>query len=130
DQFDHPALNHMKGGAVTADQMLNFVIFGVPGKAPALREVFTFHAVSWMGAGVEVVRYEDIVAHLKALDGPAAEGFFRTLLQKAGIDRLPNDWRERVRIGADRKRSATAREHLSVRLQLPRTLPDTQRKLV
>lgn len=130
DQFQHPALNHMKGGAVSAEQMLNFVIFGVPGKAPGLREVFTFHALAWMGTGAEVVRYEDIVAQLKALDAPQAEGFFRVLLQKFGIDRLPADWRERVRIGADRKHSATAREHLSGGLSLPKTLPEMQQRLV
>lgn len=130
DEFEHPQLNHLKGGATTVEQMLNFVIFGVPGKSPALREVFTFHAAAWMGAGVEVVRYEDIMAQLKALDAPEAEAYFRPLLQKAGIDRLPADWRERVRIGADRKRSATAREHLSVKVSLPKSLPDVHRRLV
>lgn len=130
DQFHHPMMAHMKGGAVTAEQMMNFTIFGVPAKAPALREVFTFHALAWMGTGAEIVRYEDVLAQVKALDAPAAEGFFRVLLQKFGVDKLPADWRERVRIGADRKHSATAREHLSGAVTLPRTLPEAQRKLV
>lgn len=130
EEFDHPQLNQLKGGATSVEQMLNFVIFGVPGKSPALREVFTFHAAAWMGTGVEVVRYEDILAQVKALESPEAEGFFRTLLQKAGVDRLPADWRERVRIGADRKHSATARERLSVKMNLPKSLPEAQRKLV
>ena len=82
DQFNHPQLNHMKGGAVTVEQMLNFMIFGVPGRSPALREVFLFHAVAWMGAGGEIVRYEDIVEHLGKLDTPGGEAFFADLLAK------------------------------------------------
>lgn len=130
DQFDHPHQNHLKNGAVSVEQMMNLVIFGIPGRGPALREVFLFHAVAWMGTGVHVVRYEDIVANLKALDTPAAEAFFRELLGRFGIASLPQDWRERVRIGSDRKHSATAREHLSSGQVIPEVLPDAQKKLV
>ena len=130
DQFDHPQLNRMKNGGVSAEQMLNFVIWGVPGMAPALREAFIFHAVAWMGTGAHVVRYEDIVGALAELDTPRAEAFFADLLGRFGIDALPADWRERVRIGADRKHSATAREHLSGGMTLPAELPAIQKKLV
>jgi hypothetical protein len=130
DQFNHPQLNHMKGGAVSVEQMLNFMIAGVPGKSPALREVFTFHAVSWMGTGPAIVRYEDILVHLTNLEADAAGDFFADLLGKFGIGPLPADWRERVRIGADRKHSATAREHLSGNLTLPKELPEAQKQLV
>ena len=131
DQFDHPQFSRLKGEVLSVEQMMNFMIFGVPGlQAPPLREMFTFHALAWMGTGVEIVRYEDIVAQVKALDAPEAEDFFRVLLQKFGIGPLPADWRERVRIGADRKHSATARENLGNAPTLPRTLPEPQRKLV
>lgn len=130
DQFDHPQQNHLKNGAVTVEQMLNLVIFGIPGRGPALREVFLFHAVAWMGTGVHVVRYEDIVGHLKDLDTSAAEQFFGEMLGAFGIPSLPADWRERVRIGSDRKHSATAREHISGGQVIPETLPDTQKALV
>lgn len=130
DQFDHPHQNHLKNGAVSVEQMMNLVIFGIPGRGPALREVFLFHAVAWMGTGVHVVRYEDIVANLKALDTPAAEMFFAQLLAAFGITALPADWRERVRIGSDRKHSATAREHLSSGQTIPDVLPDAQKQLV
>lgn len=130
DQFDHPQQNHLKNGAVSVEQMMNLVIFGIPGRGPALREVFLFHAVAWMGTGVHVVRYEDIVANLKVLDTPQAEAFFRELLGKFGITTLPSDWRERVKIGSDRKHSSTAREHLSSGQKIPEVLPDTQKKLV
>lgn len=130
DQFDHPQQNHLKNGGVSVEQMLNLVIFGIPGRGPALREVFLFHAVAWLGTGVHLVRYEDIVAHLKTLDTPAAEAFFRDLLAKFGIEAMPSDWRERVRIGSDRQHSATAREHISGGQVIPEVLPDTQKQLV
>lgn len=130
DQFNHPQLNPMKGGAVTVEQMLNFMIFGVAGKSPALRDVFTFHAVAWIGTGVTLVRYEDIVRHLGDLDTGEAKAFFSDLLAGFGVARLPADWRERVRIGADRKHSATAREHLSGKLTVPAELPEAQKELV
>lgn len=130
DQFDHPQQNYLKGGAVSVEQMLNLVIMGIPGRAPAMREVFLFHAVAWMGTGVHVVRYEDIVAQLGALDTPEAEDFFAELLAKFGITSLPTDWRDRVRIGSDRKHSSTAREHLSSGQVIPDVLPEIQKKLV
>lgn len=130
DQFDHPQQNHLKNGAVTVEQMLNLVIMGIPGRGPALREVFTFHAVAWMGTGVHVVRYEDIIANLKALDTSEAETFFRQVLGDFGIETLPADWRERVRVGSDRKHSATAREHISGGQMIPEELPDVQKRLV
>ena len=131
DQFDHPQQNHLKNGAVTVEQMLNLVIFGIPGRGPALREVFLFHAVAWMGTGVHVVRYEDIVAHLQALDTPAAEAFFGELLGRLGISGLPADWRERVRIGSDRKQSGTASENLTEgAVAIPRELGEHHKALV
>lgn len=130
DQFDHPQLNHLKGGAVSVEQMMNMMIFGIPGRGPPLREAYLFHAVAWMGTGAHIVRYEDIVTHLKDLEAPGAEAFFKDLLEKFGFTTLPADWRERVRIGADRKHSSTAREHLSSGQVIPDELPETQKRLV
>lgn len=129
DQFDHPELKPLKNGAVSVEQMMNMMIFGIPGKGPALREVFTFHAVAWLGTGVELVRYEEIVAQLADLDGPGAPEFFEHLLGKFGIA-LPADWRDRVRIGSAREHSATSREKLSLGQVVPDILPDTQKQLV
>ena len=129
DQLDHPELNPLKNGAVSVEQMLNLMIFGIPGKGPALREVFTFHAVAWLGTGAQLVRYEDIVTHLKDLEAPAAKAFFEDLLGKFGVA-LTEDWRERVRVGSAREHSATSREKLSGGVTLPDVLPDTQKRLV
>ncbi|MBR7619267.1 hypothetical protein JKL49_07675 [Phenylobacterium sp. 20VBR1] len=129
DQFDHPELKPLKNGAVSVEQMMNMMIFGIPGKGPALREVFTFHAVAWLGTGVKLVRYEDIIGHLKNLEAPAAEAYFGDLLAHLGIA-LPDDWRARVAVGAAREHSATSREKLSGGMALPEVLPDDQKRAV
>ena len=47
-----------------------------------------------------------------------------------GIER-PDDWRERVRVGADRKQSGTARENLTgAGARIPSDLPDKQKRMV
>jgi hypothetical protein len=52
------------------------------------------------------------------------------LLNTCGIVR-PDDWKERVRIGADRKQSGTARENLTGELsRIPTELPEAQKRLV
>ncbi len=61
----------------------------------------------------------------------ANEAFFTALLAAAGIAR-PDDWRERVAVGADRKQSRTARENLKLPegLEFPAALPEAQQQLV
>jgi len=44
---------------------------------------------------------------------------------------VPENWRERVQAGADRRRSGTARENLTgISIDLPETLPERHRLLV
>jgi hypothetical protein len=128
EEFQHPMLEPLKAAA-SVDQVINFMIFGVPGKGPALREVFTFNAVAWMGTGATIVRYEDIVRELKRLDEPQAQVFFSDLLGRFGIA-LPDDWRERVRVGSDRRHSATDSGQLSGVPDFPKTLTETQKQLI
>lgn len=123
-------IDHVKGGAITVDELLNLMIFGVYQKAPPMVEIYTFNAVAWMGTGAAMFKYEDLVAHLRALDGAEAERYFATLLDACGIA-MPADWRERVRVGADRKFSGTARENLTgMALDIPDELPAVQKRLV
>jgi hypothetical protein len=123
-------VEQLKGGAITIDELLNLMIFGIYQKAPPMVEVYTFNAVAWLGTGAGVLKYEDLVANLRNLDGPGAEAYFRRLLELCGIA-MPTDWRERVRIGADRKFSGTARENLTgLPFEIPDELPDTQKRLV
>ena len=67
---------------------------------------------------------------MKNLDSDEADRFFADLLEACGIER-PDDWRERVRVGADRKQSGTARENLTgIGVELPKELPDLQKRMV
>lgn len=123
-------IDHVKGGAIAMEELLNLMIFGVYQKAPPLSEIYAFNAVAWMGTGAAVLKYEDLVANLRQLDSAEAETYFSRVLGVCGIA-LPADWRARVRIGADRKYSGTARENLSgLPFEIPDELPDMQKRLV
>lgn len=130
DEFKGNA-DHLKDGSLTIEKLLNLMIFGIFRKTPSMAEIYNFNAAAWVGTGAYFVRYEDIIANLKQLDSDAAEGFFADLFQKCGIDPVPSDWRERVRVGSDRKQSGTARENLTgLDIEIPSVLPDAQKALV
>jgi hypothetical protein len=123
-------LEHLKGGNVSMEEMLNMMIVGIHDRMPTMQEIFLHNAVSWMGTKVRLLRFEDLMSQLKALDTPEAEAFFRDLLEFCGIE-LPADWRERVVIGSDPKQSGTARENLvGVAAEIPKELPEIQKRLV
>lgn len=121
--------NHLKGGRIDTNDLLNLMIFGIHDKAPGMEEIFRHNAVCWLGTKAYVIRYEDMVKHLKQIESRQAELYFAGLFDACGIS-MPDDWRTRVAIGADRKQSATARENLDGATDLPDELPDTQKKLV
>ncbi len=126
------ALEHLKGGSVSIEDMLNMMIFGIHKKAPSMNDIFTHNAVSWLGTKAVLLHFEELLHHVKNVDAPEAEIFFAKLLENCGIDRLPDDWRERVRIGSDREQSGTARENLAGgnALEVPEELPAVQKRLV
>lgn len=123
-------MDHLKSGLLSADELITMMIFGLPGKAPSLHDIYELNAVAWLGTNVHAITFEDLVKHLKDLESDAAEGFFAALLEACGID-MPADWRERVRVGSDRRHSATARENLTgVAKELPDALSQRHRALV
>lgn len=123
-------LDHLRTGAMNADEILTAMIFGLPGKLPSLNDIYELNAAAWLGARCHVVRFEDLVAQLKQLGSAAAQNWFADLFTACGIA-MPDDWRERVRIGSDRRESATARENLTgIGIELPATLPARHRALV
>ena len=98
---------------------------------PNLQEIFLHNAVAWLGTDVRLLRYEELVNGLASLDSPAGEAYFTALLADCGIDVLPADWRERIRVGSDRNQSGTARENLrGPASDVPATLPEAQKQLV
>lgn len=129
EQF-HGNVDHLRSGAVDADELLTMMIFGLPGSLPSLGAIYELNAAAWLGARCHVVHLEDLQLHVQALETAAAETFFSALLEACGIV-IPYDWRDRVRTGADRRESATARENLTgVTLDLPNVLGERHRALV
>ncbi|HWU12833.1 MAG TPA: hypothetical protein VN157_02365 [Caulobacter sp.] len=128
DEFQG-SLNHIKGGAVAPEDVMNMMILGVNGHVPTLVDIYTYNAAAWMGTHAVIVRYEDIVEALGDLGSKRAETFFAKLLGDCGLD-LPADWRARVEAGADRRESRTASENLNLTAEFPRTLPAIQKRLV
>jgi hypothetical protein len=127
----HGSLDHLKGGNVSVDEVLNMMIFGIHNKAPTMKDIFLNNAVAWLGTKTELVRFEELTHHLKNLDTKDAEAYFAKLLRDCAVPELPNDWRERVLVGSDRKQSGTARENLTGNtVDLPNELPDVQKRLV
>ncbi|MDP4537243.1 hypothetical protein Q3O60_13710 [Alkalimonas collagenimarina] len=125
------SLDHLKGGKVSVEEVLNMMIFGIYQKAPSMQEIFNHNGAAWLGTDVKLVHYEEVIKHLKAIDTHEAKLFFTDLLSCLGMDTLPDDWQERIRIGSDRKQSGTARENLSGhKFELPDELPVMQKKLV
>lgn len=123
-------VEHIKGGSLAINDLLSLMIFGIYKKSPPMAHIFTHNAASWLGSDVHLVRYEELVRQLKALDSDEADRFFGALLDACGIAK-PADWRERVRVGSDRKQSGTARENLTGQVsEIPDELPDIHKRLV
>lgn len=123
-------LDHLNSGALSADELITMMIFGLPGKAPSLHDIYEMNAAAWLGARAYPLKFEDLVRHLRALESSEAEQFFGNLLEACGIA-MPDDWRERVIVGSDREQSGTARENLTgIALDLPDTLGERHRTLV
>lgn len=129
EQFE-ANLDHLKDGKLGAEDLLNLMIFGIAGRAAPLSEQYRLNAIAWMYTGTYLVRYEDLVKHVKAGETPEAEAYFGELLAHCGIT-LPANWAERIAAGADRKQSGTVREKLNLGdAFIPDTLPEGQKRLV
>jgi len=123
-------VDHLKSGELEVNDLLTMMIFGVPGKAPSLKDSYELTASAWLGTRAYPVRYEDIVRHLENITSKEAEQFFAQLLSACEIEK-PSDWQARVKIGSDRQQSGTARENLTgVSHDLPESLSLRHRALV
>lgn len=124
-------MEHLKNGNVSVEEILNMMIFGIYEKAPTMLDTYLHNAVAWVGTAARILKMEDLLNAVKNLETDEAEHYFSTTLGFCGIDPLPKDWRERVRIGSDRKQSGTARENLAgPASDVPDELPETQKRLV
>lgn len=123
-------LDFIKQGRLALADLLNLMIFGIHDKVPGLMEQYRYNALAWIGTGALLVRYEDLVHQIGAIDTDDAEAWFADLFRHCSIS-MPSDWRERVVTGADRSQSGTARENLVLpEYPIPDELPDIQKKVV
>ena len=124
-------VEHIKKGTLSVDDLLSLMIFGIYQKAPTLADIYLLNAVAWLAAADHIVRFEDLIRHVKAVDTDDASVFFKRLLDACGIDPIPDDWRDRVKVGSDRSQSGTARENLTgLGLELPEQLSDLHKRQV
>ncbi len=96
------------------EDVIRFVITGWDFRSDeflGVRDIFLRNAMYWDGAGALIVKYEDIVRSLKDLDSHETEGYWRGILGHLGI-LVPEDWRERIRAGADPAASSTIPQSL------------------
>ncbi|MBB4658173.1 hypothetical protein [Parvularcula dongshanensis] len=123
-------LEALRSDRISVEQVLSMMIFGIHNKMPDMRDIFVFNAVAWLGPDVELVRFEELKAAIADLESGASASYFAKLLGCAEAD-LPADWRARVRIGADRRSSGTARENLkAVAKDVPDVLPPAHQAMV
>jgi len=121
----------VKDAGLSADHLINLMIFGIHQKALPMREMFNLTAIAWRAHDAHWVRFEDLLHAVRNLETAEAEVFFSNLMNLAGLGELPNDWRERVRIGSDPKQSGTARENLrNIQVEIPDKLNEEQKELI
>lgn len=123
---------HIKSGALTVDDLIGLMIFGMYKKSPPMRQQYELYTVGWLTTDAHLVRYEDLVDNIASIETAASKAYFFELLDKCGIS-PPGDWKERVIIGADRKQSATARENINISeptIKFPENLSDKHRQMV
>ena len=123
---------HIKNGALTVDDLIGLMIFGMYKKSPPMRQQYELYTVGWLTSDAYMVRYEDLVENINSIETDAAKDYFAELLDRCGIA-VPGDWKERVIIGADRKQSATARENIKTGdslFEFPRELSEKHKQMV
>ncbi len=124
--------DHIKNGALTVDDLLGLMIFGIHQKSPPLRQQYELYAAAWLATDVHLVRYEDLLSHVSNIESNDAKEYFQSLFTACGID-MPTNWKQRVNIGADRKQSATARENINKAVSMfnfPDELPLKHKELI
>lgn len=95
-----------------SSNVLKQLILGGLGPVPPLRRVYDEYLM-WLGSGAKFVRYEDVVSSVNNIEDKTAETFFSEFFEFIGIENLPEDWKERVRLGADPEFSPTHRKNLT-----------------
>ena len=90
-------IDHVKGGRISVEELLNLMILGIYQKVPSMLDLYTHNAVAWLGTVDMMVKYEDLVDALKKLDTLESEGMIdnaRTVgaALKAGLMESMGRW--------------------------------------
>jgi len=131
DEFQQENLAYLKSGTMELGALLNFVILGMYQKSASLMDMYMHNALGWIGTSAMIVRYEELKDAANDLNSKRADEYFQALFDHIGRER-PDDWRERVRIGADPAQSRTARQNLTIAAvyDIPKELPDAQKLVI
>jgi hypothetical protein len=131
DEFQQDNLLYLKEGKVGLGELLNLVILGIYQKSPSLMDMYMHNALAWIGTSAKIVRFEDLKEAANDLGSKRSERYFQEIFDHLERE-MPEDWRERVRIGADPAQSRTARQNLNVAkaYDIPKALPDAQKLII
>ncbi len=56
------ALEHLKGGNISAEEIMNMMILGIHNKAPTMQEIYVHNALGWLGTDTRILKFEDLLA--------------------------------------------------------------------
>lgn len=79
---------------------------GMRFRIPSVKEMFLKNLIEWMDSATILLKYEDIIRHLKKIDSQEAEIYFFNIFHKLGIS-IPDDWKNRILAGANPENSPT-----------------------
>lgn len=116
EEFQAPIALLLRREGLPFNAALSVVINGVYDPQyyfASVGDVYRDNAIKWLRLA-HLVRYEDIIAAVQSIDEPRSELFLKDLLARFGILDLPDDWRERIRIGVDPGISATASHQINL----------------
>jgi hypothetical protein len=105
----------IRDSGFTLAEAIRVAILGIHSDGAMIPDVlqqFTRKALAWASLDSLLVRYEDLLAAALEPDQPGSRAYFERMLSFLGIS-VPSDIVERVRAGADRTISTTARENLT-----------------
>ena len=119
-------VDYLKEGKLSVDELLSLMIFGIHGKAPSLADMYDLNVAAWLGSSIVYPVATKIFCVTSATSRARKQkaispGSWRLV----AFRRVPADWRERVKVGSDRRRSGTARENLTgIASEIPDKLPE------
>lgn len=127
DSYTNSA-DFLKEKGYTANAFISSAIQGIPGVSESLRDLFNGHVLHWIGQNIKIVKFEDLKYYANNLDAEGAEEYFRDLL--SFLPEFPEDWKERVALGAKPEHSGTHRTKLNTSVEFPEELTDLQKSLI